>query len=92
MRACGVVFLVLGMNVTLAPALQPDPMPKATAARIAELIEQLRHDEFATRQVASKALEAVGKPALDALRKATRHPDLEVHRRALQIISKITSG
>jgi WD40 repeat protein len=65
--------------VTLAPGAAP---PHATG-RIASLVEQLGHDEFTRREAASQALEAIGKPAVRALRKAAAcHADLEVRWRA----------
>src|SRR5262245_1350902 len=42
------------------------------ADRVARLVKQLGHNEFAKREAASKELDAIGEPALGALRKATK--------------------
>src|SRR5262245_31069946 len=58
--------------------------------RIARLIKQLGHDEFAKREAASEELEAIGAPALPALRKAAASgPDAETRSRAEQIAQAI---
>ena len=72
----------LGLALSLlawatAPAAEPD------AARIAQLIRQLGSERFAEREAASRALEAIGGRALDALHHAAAtDSDLEVRRRA----------
>jgi hypothetical protein len=43
---------------------------KTEADRVARLIAQLGHSAYARREAASDELERIGKPALDALRKA----------------------
>ncbi|HWY85086.1 MAG TPA: hypothetical protein VNX28_00085, partial [Gemmataceae bacterium] len=58
-------------------------------APIAQLITQLGSDSFADREKATKELEKIGTPALDALRKATQGDDPERKRRAAQLVSKI---
>ena len=61
------------------------------AARVARLIRQLGHDEFAKREAASKELDAIGEPALDALRKAAASSDdAEIRRRAERIVDAVT--
>lgn len=67
---------------------EPGKEPKAD--RIASLIRQLGHEEFAKREAASLELDAIGAPALDALRKAATHDDPEIRRRAEQIVQAIT--
>src|SRR5437660_1272196 len=62
-------------------AAPPDGAPR--------LVEQLGSDEFAKREQATQALEAIGQAALPALRKAARSPDLEVRRRAEALLRKI---
>jgi uncharacterized protein (TIGR03067 family) len=63
---------------------------EAKADRVANLIRQLGDDEFEKREAASKELEAIGAPALDALRKAASHDDSEIRRRAEQILQAVT--
>ena len=53
-----------------------------TAARIATLLSQLGSDRPTTREAATRALEAAGPAALDALRRAATGDDPEVRRRA----------
>lgn len=69
---------------------RPDEAPPAPdAARIAELIGQLGSDTFADREKATKELEAIGAPALDALRKAARDDEPERRKRAEGLVKKI---
>src|SRR5437773_1860038 len=59
-------------------------------ARIVQLIEQLGNDRFSAREEASKALEAIGKPALNPLREAAaRNKDAEIRRRAQILVDRI---
>jgi hypothetical protein len=54
------------------------------------LVRQLGHNEFAKRQEASKALEALGEPALDLLRKASKsNGSAEIRRRAQELVEVI---
>jgi hypothetical protein len=62
-----------------------------TAAEMAALIRQLGHAEYAERQAASRALEGIGSPALEALRAAANDGDAEVRVRAKKIVHTITA-
>src|SRR5262249_36546856 len=54
------------------------------------LIQQLGSPKFSEREVASKALEAIGAPALELLEKAaTKNKDPEIRRRAQEVVGKI---
>jgi hypothetical protein len=75
---------LLGLAIWPAGAAE-----KADAAAIAKLIEQLGSDTFADRQKASDALDAIGEPALEALRKAAKSTDAEVRKRAGALVEKI---
>lgn len=57
--------------------------------KIATLIEQMGSGTFAEREAATKALAAIGVPALEALRQAAKSEDPEVRKRAEEIIPKI---
>ncbi len=57
--------------------------------RIQQLITHLGSNKYAERDEASKALAALGGPALGALKQAAISSDLEVKRRALALIKKI---
>lgn len=60
------------------------------AARIDGLVRRLGSDAYAEREAAGKELEAVGGPALDALRKAaTTDEDPEVRQRAADVFKRI---
>jgi uncharacterized protein (TIGR03067 family) len=73
-----------------AEAVRPGSGDDAQRDRIAALIRQLGDQEFAKREAASRELDAIGEPALDALRKASRDDDAEVRRRAADILAAIT--
>ncbi len=77
--------LALGLAV-LVPAADP---PKADAEQIAKLIKQLGSDEFEAREKATKELEQVGTPAVEALREAAKTGDAEVKTRAAGILEKV---
>lgn len=62
----------------------------ASEERIALLIGQLGHDEFAMREAADLELESMGEPALPALRQAAANDaDPEVRWRAEQIVQAV---
>jgi uncharacterized protein (TIGR03067 family) len=91
MRACTVVGAVVGiiLMAQIGP-LQGDPDKDKETERIARLIKQLGDDAFANREAASKELDAIGAPALDALRKAASDDDAEIRRRAEQLFQVVT--
>jgi HEAT repeat protein len=61
-------------------------------SEIDELIKQLGDRRFAQREAASKRLEEIGEPALEALRKAAAtQPDPEIYRRARELLSLCTN-
>jgi uncharacterized protein (TIGR03067 family) len=82
---------IVGMVILIAARTGSSDAGKETAAaRVARLVAQLGADRFAQREAASKELEAVGEPALPALRKAAASSDnLEVRRRAERIIQAL---
>jgi hypothetical protein len=65
--------------------------PRAVWADLPGEIEQLTNDlgspEFAKREAASKRLQEIGTPAVDALRKALANPDPEIRHRAQQLLN-----
>src|SRR5690348_2318877 len=78
--------LALGLAaVTAAPAAEA---PKVSAERIAKLVKQLGSDDFDERDKATKELEEIGAPALEALRKAAKDGDTETKTRAAAILEK----
>jgi hypothetical protein len=58
--------------------------------RAAGLVPLLGHADFAEREAATRALDAIGDPALPALRLAAAAPDAEVARRAADLVEQLT--
>ena len=86
--------MVSGAIVAVLPTAQAgtlpgDPGKEAETERIARLVKQLGDDAFEKREAASMELDAIGAPALDALRKAASDDDLEIRRRAEQIVQAV---
>ncbi|MFO0842886.1 MAG: hypothetical protein U0797_10895 [Gemmataceae bacterium] len=71
-----------GLVAVSAPASDP--------ATVHKLIEQLGADSYADRDAASKALEKIGTPALEAILKATKSGDAEVRKRATELSGKLS--
>jgi len=69
---------------------KPAKQGQTVQQQIEDLIDQLKHDSYEIREKAHLALEKIGKPALEALRKAVKSADLEVAGRAQELIEKIT--
>jgi len=83
-------FIVAVVVVAGASLLYAQPAQETMTARVARLIRQLGHDDFAKREAASKELDAIGEPALDALRTAAASDgDAEIRRRAERIVESI---
>src|ERR1043166_2910287 len=86
MRTC-----IAGIVLIAASGSFPGDQPKERMAdRVARLVKQLGHENFAKREAASKELDAIGEPTLNALRKAASSDDAEVRRRAEQLVASIT--
>lgn len=84
MRLCALLWaFALGSGLSAAAEPPPD------ASRIDRLISQLGSTKFAEREEASKALDAIGAPALPALKTGANSPDLEVKRRSGTLVKKI---
>jgi WD40 repeat protein len=67
----------------------PARIDPARDVEIARLIDQLGAETFEERQQATRWLEAIGQPALPALRRAAESADPEVRRRAADVIRAI---
>src|SRR4051794_24003756 len=80
-------FLTLVVAGGLALALPGVARPED--GRIDRLISQLGSSRYADREEASKALDEIGAPALDALRKAAGAKDAEIRRRAEALVARI---
>ena len=69
------------------------PAKPTSAAEIDRLIKQLGSDAFNEREKASKALEDIGEPALEALRKAAnKRDDAEVRCRAEKLVKALAAS
>jgi C-terminal peptidase prc len=88
LRRCLLVAAWIAWCLVLA-APANEPADAADAERIALLIKQLGADKFEKREEATKALDAIGIPALDALRAAEKSTDAEVRRRAGDVVAAI---
>src|SRR5262245_7870600 len=74
------------VSLTAVPGRADD---KNNADEIDKLVKQLGGARFADREKANKALEAIGVPALEALRKAAESDDPELRRRAGDLVAKL---
>jgi hypothetical protein len=80
------IWLGLVSLPVLASPAADDPDPQ----HITKLIAQLGSSDFQEREEATRALKAVGAPALAALRQAAKSPDPEVRQRADGLAQQIT--
>jgi hypothetical protein len=78
-----VLILTAGAVTSLAQA------PGGEQPTLEQLIQQLGSKKYAEREAAARALDARGTDALPALQAACRSDDLEVRRRAGQIVERI---
>src|SRR2546425_6777614 len=60
--------------------------PSADADRIDALVRKLGSSSYVQREQAKKELEAIGTPALEALRKAAKNANLDTARRIADLI------
>lgn len=81
--------LPLALATSLGLALLCSAGEEASSDKIHRLIKQMGSQLFAEREKATKALDAIGIPALEALRKATNSDDAEIKRRAGELLKKI---
>src|SRR5260370_20995881 len=66
------------------------PQQEKDADEVKKMIKQLGSPKFAEREAASQRLEKIGQPALANLRKAAQSKDLEITRRAKELIRIIS--
>src|SRR5262245_48192159 len=91
-RLVSVLFVLAQIVVTLTvsspEATAGEGSPKAEGnAKVSRLIQQLGNDSFAEREAATRALEAIGEPAYEAIRiAAEKDPDVEIRHRAQRLV------
>src|SRR6202035_3532181 len=76
-----IALLLLALLFVPVVAADPDD------AEIARLVKQLGRDDFEKREDATTRLKEIGEPALDALHQAKTSNDVEVRRRAEEIVA-----
>jgi hypothetical protein len=82
--------LALGLGFGLLATLPGTAAETAASPeKISKLIEKMGSSDFEDREEAQKQLDAIGEPALEALKKAMSSEDTEVRRRAEELIKKI---
>jgi len=87
MRRCWVVLSFVLVLATGSRAWsQGNEKKSVDPKRIAELVQQLGSMKFLERENARRELEAIGTPAMEALKKAAKSQDLETNRRAGEIL------
>jgi HEAT repeat protein len=82
---------LLGSCTFLAAAGDPEVTEKAVPAKceIKPLIDQLGSERFKDREQAAHELAKLGNSALPALKEAAKSRDLEVRRRAQQLVEQL---
>ncbi len=80
--------LLLGLGVGLGATVS-GPAGADDTDRVARLVKQLGSNRFVERDRAKRELEAIGMPALEALRRAARSKDLETSRRAGELVRRM---
>jgi hypothetical protein len=78
--------LVVLTSLGFASLATSEPPPAQPSATVEQLIQQLSSKDFHTRDLASKAITALGVDALSALQKGRTNPDPEVRRRLDELI------
>src|SRR5262249_8243391 len=85
---CIYLALLVGFGAVLS--VPGNAAEKADADTINKWIAKLSSNRFADREKAQKALEEIGLPALDALKKAVEESkDMEGRRRAQELVAKL---
>jgi hypothetical protein len=79
----------LALLATLALGLRGAPAGKSADATAERLVKQLGSRKYAERAAATRQLEALGEPALPALRRAAATADLETRRRAEVLVVRV---
>ena len=89
MKSYSSLLLVLALGLGTLLVVPAPAAEKATPEKVAKLIEMMGSGDFEEREKASEQLDAIGVPALEALRKASKSEDAEVRNRAGELVAKI---
>ncbi len=81
--------LIASLGFVLLASLPSPAEEAASKEQIDKLIKQMGSSTFAERQKATQALDAIGGPALETLKKAAQSGDAEVRSRAGDLVKKI---
>lgn len=92
MRLTSLLALVALMAITVFAAKAQPPAAKADQAAISRWIRDLADGDFEAREKASNALWKAGNAAEKALQEAAKSDDLEVRKRAQDILQKFAMG
>lgn len=83
------LLAILGAGLGLVSLVPLSSAPPVSSERIEKLIADLGSSRNEDREKATRELAAIGKPALELLRKAARSGDLETQRRAGELIQRL---
>src|SRR5262249_24765253 len=89
MRSSSRILSLLAVLASLWLLAGPAAAEKDAGKQIDKLIEQPGSSSFQERETGTKALDAIGTPALEKLRKAAQGDDAEVSRRAADFVKRI---
>jgi hypothetical protein len=96
LKATGLFFASFSLASTLALSNTQDKAPpvkvQETEAKIKKLIAELGDNDFKVREIATKELEGIGLPALEALQEAEEKSDLETQKRAAPLVKGIRAA
>lgn len=82
-------FCALALNVAAGPEIPREPVPKVAGKSLEELVRDLGHEQYRTREEASRRIWALGDPALSLLQETAAGNDPEMSHRARDLIRKI---
>lgn len=79
----------LAWSAAAGPETPREPLPKVPGKSMEELVRDLGHEQYRTREEASRRIWALGDPALSLLQEAAAGNDPEMSYRARDLIRKI---
>jgi tetratricopeptide (TPR) repeat protein len=82
-------FCALAWSATAGPEIPREPLPKSPGKSLEELVQELGHEQYRTREEASRRIWAMGESALSLLQETVKGDDPEMSYRARDLIRKI---